>query len=91
MKSVVRKMVMKVSRRLAPRNRRRSRTNNKEGGANNDNQQDNQDDGNVDQSQTHFARRGRNRRGGYSAGGYFIEPGKIHAQYTSSSSTLSFN
>jgi hypothetical protein len=73
-------MVIKVSRRLAPRNRRRSKTNNKEANGNNDNQQqDNQDNGDVDQSQTRNAGRGRGRgrRGGYSGGGYFMDQGRI--------------
>jgi len=77
-KYVVRNMVSKVARRLAPRNRRRSQTNNKEAGANNDNQQqDNQDNNDVDQSQPRYPRRGRGWRGGYPGGGYFMEQGKI--------------
>jgi len=72
-------MVIKVARRLAPRNRRRSKTNNKEANGNNDNQQqDNQDNGDIDQSQPRNARRGgRGRRGGYSGGGYFMDQGRI--------------
>jgi len=70
-------MVIKVARRLAPRNRRRSKTNNKEASGNNDNQQDNQDNGDIDQSQPRNARRGRGRRGGYSGGGYFMDQGRI--------------
>ncbi len=67
-------MVIKVSRRLAPKNRRRSKTNNKEASGNNDNQQqDNQDNGDIDQSQPRNARRGgRGRRGGY-----FMDQGRI--------------
>ncbi len=77
-KYVVRNMVSKVARRLAPRNRRRSQTNNKEAGANNDNQQqENQDNNDVEQSQTQYPRRGRGRgrRGGHPGGGYFMEHG----------------
>lgn len=76
-------MVIKVARRLAPRNRRQSRNNNKEVVANNDNQQqDNQENGDVDQSQQRYLRGGRGRgrgrgRGGYPGGGYFMEQGYI--------------
>ena len=88
MKNVVRNLVLKVSRRLAPRNRRRSRNNAKEGATNNDNQQqDNQDNNDVDQRQP---RRGRGRRGGNRPdSGYYMQPGENNTHVPFSSTSLS--
>lgn len=83
-KNVVRNLVLKVSRRLAPKHRRRSRTNAKEGGTNNDNQQqDNQENNDVDQQQPRQPRRGRGRRGGNRPdSGYYMQPGKKRLAYS---------
>jgi hypothetical protein len=65
----MRRLVNKVVRRLAPRNRRRSRANTKEAPENNNTE--------VEQSQPRNARRGgRGGRGNNRPGnGYFIEQG----------------
>ena len=65
MKNVVRSMVNKVARRVAPRHRRRSHANAKE--VNDKNNID------IEQSRPSSARRGR--RSGRPGSGYFIEPG----------------
>jgi hypothetical protein len=78
-KYVLRSVVSKVARRLAPRNRQKNQNNNKDADANNDNQQqENQENNGVDQSQPRQPRRGRGRGG--RQGGYFIEQGKIKLQ-----------
>jgi hypothetical protein len=69
-KNILRNLVSKVARRLAPRNRRQSQTNPKETTDNNNTD--------VDQSQTHNVRRGgRGRRGGRPGNGYFMDQGNI--------------
>lgn len=72
-KYLLRSMVGKVARRLAPRRRTQSRANAKDA---NENTTD------VEQSQTHNIGRGkRHRRGGNRSGnGYFIEQGKKFIQ-----------
>ena len=83
-KNVVRRLVIKVARRLTPKNARRNRNQPKEAGTgtNENQEQDNNENREVGQNESRPPRRGRGRRGGRPGNnGYFMDPGKIESYF----------